>query len=311
MTTSIFDKKFVTTAVILAAVYAGIVIIVNKILGKEAAGVAGVALTALATAIFKQFESLRFQTTPAVSGTSTTVSTLFSWWKVLLIAFLFSGITRLFIELVDGVVPLLFHPTTPYLADFYTINGKLINHYTIWEQSTKCIAYLLSGIIATRAFKKISFSVIVIAGLIGVILDFYNETLWYIFFGSNTFSSITMDLEDYKYSFLWVVFSFLGSYISQKRDEVFQNATFFKRNKVLFTTLGISILVLLIFLLVPKLFSHDKEEIQFSDASMKYQFLGEKEFDKKKYSRALLLFDSALEVNASASGAYYFKGYCY
>ena len=43
----LFDRKFVLAAVLIGVAYAVIVVLVEKIVGKEAAGVAGVALTAL------------------------------------------------------------------------------------------------------------------------------------------------------------------------------------------------------------------------------------------------------------------------
>jgi hypothetical protein len=52
----VFDKKFVMAAALVGAVYAAVVATLGALVGKEAAGVAGVALTALATGIFKQFE---------------------------------------------------------------------------------------------------------------------------------------------------------------------------------------------------------------------------------------------------------------
>ena len=58
----LFDRKFVYAACAIGAAYALIIAVLGALVGKEAAGVAGVALTALATAIFKQFETLRFQT---------------------------------------------------------------------------------------------------------------------------------------------------------------------------------------------------------------------------------------------------------
>ena len=59
--TEFFDQRFVYAACTIGAAYALIIAGLGSWLGKEAAGVAGVALTALATAIFKQFETLRFK----------------------------------------------------------------------------------------------------------------------------------------------------------------------------------------------------------------------------------------------------------
>jgi hypothetical protein len=55
------DRGFVSAAILIGIVYVIIVVLLNRFVGSSAAGVAGVALTALSTATFKQFESLRFR----------------------------------------------------------------------------------------------------------------------------------------------------------------------------------------------------------------------------------------------------------
>lgn len=57
----LFDKKFVGAALIIAAAYCIIVVALGAWVGKDAAGVAGVALSALAVAILRQFETLQFK----------------------------------------------------------------------------------------------------------------------------------------------------------------------------------------------------------------------------------------------------------
>ena len=47
----LFDKKFVIAAIVIGIVYALVVVLVGMV-SKEAVGVAGVALTALAVALF-------------------------------------------------------------------------------------------------------------------------------------------------------------------------------------------------------------------------------------------------------------------
>ncbi len=56
----LFDRKFVFAAVLIGLAYSLVVTLASIMLGKETAGVIGVALSAIAMAIFKQFETLRF-----------------------------------------------------------------------------------------------------------------------------------------------------------------------------------------------------------------------------------------------------------
>jgi len=63
-TAQVLDRKFVFAATAIGIAYTLIVLAVNKIVGTSAAGVAGVALTALATGLFQRFETLRFRSIP-------------------------------------------------------------------------------------------------------------------------------------------------------------------------------------------------------------------------------------------------------
>jgi hypothetical protein len=85
------DRGFVWAAVVIGTVYVSLVVAAAALVGKEAAGVASVALTALATAVFQQFERLRFRT---LSNEETKVISLpdFSVWNLTLIVFAFVGL---------------------------------------------------------------------------------------------------------------------------------------------------------------------------------------------------------------------------
>jgi hypothetical protein len=64
-----FDRKFVLAAVLVGVAYTVIVVSVEKIVGKEAAGVAGVMLTAIAVGTLQKFETLRFRRISADEST--------------------------------------------------------------------------------------------------------------------------------------------------------------------------------------------------------------------------------------------------
>jgi hypothetical protein len=63
------DKQFVVAACSIGVVYGGVTLGVQHVIGQSAAGVVGVALSALAVAILKQFENLRFKREVSESGT--------------------------------------------------------------------------------------------------------------------------------------------------------------------------------------------------------------------------------------------------
>ena len=91
----LLDRKFVFAALIIGMAYAVIVVVLGTLAGKEAAGVAGVALTAVATGIFKQFETLRFRTLAETDGTTIYIRK-FNWWYFVLLLFANMGIQVVF-----------------------------------------------------------------------------------------------------------------------------------------------------------------------------------------------------------------------
>lgn len=97
MATEILDRKFVIAATAIGAAYAALVVGLNAWIGPQAAGVAGVALTALATAIFKQFETLRFRKVAVEEQVDVRIPGV-SWWWVALAA---ASITGMHVTLVD------------------------------------------------------------------------------------------------------------------------------------------------------------------------------------------------------------------
>src|SRR5437762_2680795 len=64
----LFDRKFVSAAIAIRIGYALFMAILSKTTSPAVAGAAGVALTSVGTAIFKQFENLRFKELAATEG---------------------------------------------------------------------------------------------------------------------------------------------------------------------------------------------------------------------------------------------------
>ena len=99
----LFDRKFVIAAVLVGVVYTLVVILVEKIVGKEAAGVAGVALTAIAVAIFQKFETLRFRTISDDKSTWVDVPPI-NVSRVIVLTFAFLGAQYVF-GFASGLLP--------------------------------------------------------------------------------------------------------------------------------------------------------------------------------------------------------------
>jgi hypothetical protein len=102
-TKELFDKKFVIAAIILGAIYALIVVLVGVAFGKEAAGVAGVALTALATAVFSKFETLQFRRISDEESKWVDLPPI-NIWRVAMFMFAFLGANHFF-GVAVGLLP--------------------------------------------------------------------------------------------------------------------------------------------------------------------------------------------------------------
>jgi len=73
---SVLDKQFVVASCSIGTVYAAAILGIQHFIGPNAAGVVGVALSALAVAILRQFETLRFRREAAATGTTVVVPRL-------------------------------------------------------------------------------------------------------------------------------------------------------------------------------------------------------------------------------------------
>src|SRR5207247_8624726 len=93
---------FLSAACEIGAAYSLIITGLSFLLGKEAAGVAAVALTALATAIFKQFETLRFKTIAEHEERTVSIPRL-NIPYLLLLVFAFNGI-QVLVGMLSGVI---------------------------------------------------------------------------------------------------------------------------------------------------------------------------------------------------------------
>jgi hypothetical protein len=149
------DRGFVRAAVIIGTVYVGLVVAAGAVVGKEAAGVASVALTALATAVFQQFERLRFKTL-ASEEIKTIHLPSFSPWYLMLILCAFIGL-----EAVGGMLLGLAVSAKGMEAELlqFMASGSLSELTKHWELflalvAVKCFGTFLGGICCGRTARS-------------------------------------------------------------------------------------------------------------------------------------------------------------
>lgn len=164
-TPQLLDKKFIAAASMIGAIYAVIVVTLGSLLGKEAAGVAGVALTAIATGIFKQFETLRFRQVEASEQFEVEVP-VFSWWQLTVFTSFFLGLKFFF-----GVLFGIWISSTSGAQEM-TLHELFSNSTTLAALVgvTGCV-YALGGFMLARAFQFHAYSTLLIAALVSCVVD--------------------------------------------------------------------------------------------------------------------------------------------
>lgn len=165
----LFDRKFVAAACLIGAVYAGIIVLVERLIGKEAAGVAGAALTALATAIFSRFEKLQFVRKARASTVSVAIPHL-SIVRLLLIGFCCIGLQAV-LGIVIGIADVVFHllPATQNLASF----AALLEDWKVLALliAAQSLSFLMSGFLASRFFKSQLYAEVAIASFLALVIN--------------------------------------------------------------------------------------------------------------------------------------------
>jgi hypothetical protein len=168
--TEFFDKKFVYAACAIGAVYALIIAGLGFLLGKEAAGVAGVALTALAGAIFKQFETLRFKRIAEREERTVSIPRLNIAYLILLVC-AFQGIQLFVGLLLSGIFTSFgWFKVTP--STTFESFGEIMTDYRFLVSivGATALSYFTGGYLCGRTAPRVSFSY----ALIGSILSLWS-----------------------------------------------------------------------------------------------------------------------------------------
>ena len=164
-----FDRKFVAAATAIGVVYSLIVVGVSELIGKEAAGVAGVALAALATGIFQKFEGLRFKTSP---GRTIEIPAL-NVWILILLVFAYFGSEFLF-SFIVGIFAYVLGLSTGSGANPEDFLSALLNPYFLMSLvGAKALAYFTTAYCAGRVVANMKYSQSMIAGLCALICSIF------------------------------------------------------------------------------------------------------------------------------------------
>lgn len=160
------DKHFVFAALGIGVGYALILVVFSKLAGEESASVAAVALTALATGIFRRFENLRFQERPDADLNVVEVSRV-GFWYVLLLLFFFSGFQVVFGTLFAALL------WSQAAVDWFLA--------TAWAQVLLVVlSYFLGGFMVGRISRQRRYFHVVMAAFCAHLLNVGIELVnWY------------------------------------------------------------------------------------------------------------------------------------
>jgi hypothetical protein len=166
----VLDTKFITAALIIGIAYVAVIMLVYWTAGKESAGVAGVALTAIATAVFREFEKLRFKALAESQGTTVNVPSL-SLPRIALICFAMAGASFLFSLAIGELVVILLAPAPLEKLELEDI-FSLISDWRAFASiiGVKLLAFFFVGYLVPKGFRFSSYSDITIAALLAAVL---------------------------------------------------------------------------------------------------------------------------------------------
>jgi hypothetical protein len=157
----LFDRKFVIAAIILGIGYALTIVLIGKTFGKDSAGVAGVALTALATGLFSKFETLQFRKVSHDESIQISLPPFNAWRLITIILAFFGGDLW-----VGGFTAVALHFAFPKrLID--PDDGRIVALMV----ALGIVGYFAVSFLVAKAFVRLRYSTILFAVLLAQILD--------------------------------------------------------------------------------------------------------------------------------------------
>ena len=196
-----FDRQFAVAAVVIGLSYALIVAMLGMLLGEPAAGVAGVALTALATALFTRFEGLRFKKT----ATTTIEIATFGSWSTLLLAFSFLG-CEVVLGAVVGIAYLLAGMTpdsTSGIGLFENLSNPSVG---ISLLVARTVAFFAIAFCAARVITQVRYSHILIVALLVLIFEQVSPVLVVMVLNMEVAMALLRSPIFYFFGIFWIVF---------------------------------------------------------------------------------------------------------
>ena len=214
-----FDRRFAIMAIVIGLSYALIISALGLILGTDAAGVAGVALTALATAVFRRFEDLQFKKAPT---TTIEVPTVGIWLPFLLIlsfvgAEVIFGFLAGFAINAMGFAPDAASDLTKFVE--FLLNPSIL----ITMFGAKALAYITTAYCAARVIECWRYSQILVAGFLALILSTLLPIASIAQADPEAASGLLTDPATYVFGVFWIVFlgaALLGTKLAAKRSLV-------------------------------------------------------------------------------------------
>ena len=164
-----FDRAFVIAAALIGSFYVVLIWLITKVAGQAVAGVAGVALTALATGIFKQFETLRFKRVAEGPG-RTILLPAFNPYFFALCTFAILGL-QVALGFVIGIVTSRLGqiPENPNVGDFmnFIVGNKTMLFVAV---TVTFVTYLTAGFLIGKTARSVTYTYAVTATLTAYLL---------------------------------------------------------------------------------------------------------------------------------------------
>lgn len=170
------DRGFVGAAVAIGAAYCVLIVAVGHLVGKEAAGIAGAALTAVVVAILREFETLRFRRLATQDRRDIQIPRI-SFWYLVLVAASMAGIVHSLELLLSPFVGLgaraahlvTIDPKSPAAELFSALFGNpwvLLAFFII-----QFTGYFVAGMLCGRLAPNERYTYAVLAALLNLLFN--------------------------------------------------------------------------------------------------------------------------------------------
>ncbi|MDB5121844.1 MAG: hypothetical protein JWN56_3062 [Sphingobacteriales bacterium] len=207
----IVNTPFIITTVTISCIYLIIIILIKNFLGEEVAGVAGVSLTGLTTALYKKFETVKFEEVNKVRSNSTTTNNI-NYWNLLAIVCLLYGVAQLVISIRNNIY-FFQHIDLLEMRRFIGKGFFSKDNLHLYTQPFAFLSFFIGGYVYGKVWRDPKYSTIITATFLLTLFQFLHFFVTRLIYLKNfefLKNLLGRELDKYVFAFAYIIFAYLG-----------------------------------------------------------------------------------------------------